>query len=47
VFLELNGVPAATAISDSVQDPVVTVAAGQIEIAETAALLRNAMTEPR
>jgi len=47
VFLELNGVPAAAASNDTVHDLVITVAAGQIEIAETAALLRAAMNQPR
>jgi len=47
VFLELNGVSAAAASNDAVHDLVVTVAAGRLEIAEIAALLRNAMNEPR
>lgn len=46
VLLELNGVPAAAASNDAVHDLVVAVAAGQIEVAEIAALLREAINDP-
>jgi len=47
VFLELNGVPAAAVLNDAVHDLVVTVAAGQIDIADTAALLKEAINKLR
>lgn len=46
VFLELNAVPAAAASNDAVHDLVVIVAAGQIEVAQIAALLREVINEP-
>ncbi len=47
VFLELNGVSAVVASNDAVHDLVVKVAAGQLEVAEIAALLSEAMNTPR
>ena len=47
VFLELNGVSAVVASNDAVHNLVVMVAAGQLEVAEIAALLSEAMNAPR
>lgn len=41
VFLELNGVQAATAANDAVYDTVMEVAAGQLDVQEIAEALRN------
>ncbi len=46
VFLELNGAPAVAASNDAVHDLVITVAAGQIDVGEIAALLREAIDGP-
>ncbi len=47
VFLELNGVSAVAVSNDAVHDLVVRVAAGQLEVAEIAALLTEATNDPR